>query len=77
MIAAIFCVCGEALRFVRTRNRYEPLAGSGSPIVGHVPAVAVVDGVRTVVRKGAVCTAEPKDELAPRRKFRASGRAKR
>lgn len=67
------CACGIFLRYVTSRRRYEPLAGSGAPLEGHVPAVVVKDGRPEVVRPDAVCAAVV-DELAPRRAQRRGRR---
>jgi hypothetical protein len=76
MFVTYECACGERLRFSGTRKQYEPLAGSAAALHGHVPAVAIMDGVRKVVRPGATCAAAPPDELAAKRRDRAGYRSR-
>lgn len=64
MIISSRCVCGEPLRYFK--RRHVPLAGSSSPVAGHVPAVSVADGVETVVLPDAVCTAGTAEAYPPK-----------
>ncbi len=49
MVVTMWCACGERLRWIERRHRYEPLAGSGAPLAGHVVAKIIKGAVEDVL----------------------------